>query len=293
MEISLGPIQYFWVKDQVKAFYREMAETPVDIVYLGETVCYKRNELRLRDWLDIAAELEANGKEVVLSTLALIEAAAESHSVRKVCENGSYMVEANDIAAINLLSDAGLPFVTGPSINSYNNQTLLYFRKLGMQRWVMPVELGRETLQQILAGLDSANMPQTEVFAYGRLPLAYSARCFTARAHNLPKDRCELKCLQYPDGLLLESQEDQTLFTINGIQTQSGDCCDLRPQWQEMAALGVDVVRISPQSEGTANIVNELYADIKNNQVTSHATGGVCNGYWFGQSGLEWVAPAE
>ena len=35
---------------------------------------------------------------------------------------------------------------------------------------------------------------ETEVLAFGRLPLAVSARCFTARAHNLPKDQCDFRC---------------------------------------------------------------------------------------------------
>ncbi|MBN1377642.1 MAG: U32 family peptidase [Gammaproteobacteria bacterium] len=293
MKISLGPIQYFWPKNKVVAFYREMAETPVDIFYLGETVCYKRNELRLSDWIEIAHQLASNGKEVVLSTLALLEATAELNSVRKVCENGEFMIEANDIAAINLLSEAKLPFITGPTINSYNIQTIKYFQALGMLRWVMPVELGRQTLKKIITGLDPENLPQTEVFAYGKLPLAYSARCFTARAHDLPKDRCQLKCLNYPDGLLLESQEQRSLFTINGIQTQSGDCYDLRSQWREMKRIGVDVMRISPQAENTSDIINDLYANIQNDEVVNYAESGFCNGYWFGQSGLEWVAAAE
>lgn len=292
MKISLGPIQYFWPKNRVIEFYDEIAGTAVDSVYLGEAICYKRTELRLQDWMSIARKLADRGKEVVLSTLTLLEAAAELHAVRKVCDNGEFMVEANDIAAVNLLAEANQSFVAGPSINIYNSRSLNYLYRVGMRRWVMPVELGRDTLQAILAELDNNATPETEIFTYGRLPLAYSARCFTARAHNLPKDRCELKCLGYPDGLLLESQEEQTLFTLNGIQIQSGDTCDLRPQWREMEALGVDILRISPQSTGTADIIAALHSAMKDNAPLPDNTGS-CNGYWFGQSGLERVVSPE
>lgn len=293
MKISLGSILYFWPKEKVLDFYAQMAESPVDIFYLGETVCYKRNELRLRDWMEIARQLAANGKEVVLSTLSLLEAAAELHSVKKVCTNNEFLVEANDIGAVQLLAKAGVPFVIGPSINTYNSQTLQYFQKLGMQRWIMPVELGRDTLTQILQELDPDKKPQTEVLAYGKLPLAYSARCFTARAHNLAKDRCELKCLQYPDGLLLESQEKQTLFTINGIQTQSGERYDLRPQWQDMRTIGVDVFRISPDLNTSAKLITELHNAIEHNTQLEVASSGTCNGYWYGQSGLDQLVSPE
>ena len=293
MKISLGPILYFWPKNKVQDFYAQLVDAPVDIFYLGETVCYKRNELRLRDLLDIAHKLTAQGKEVVLSTLALLEAAAELHAVRKVCENGEFMVEANDIAAVHLLSKESVPFVAGPSINTYNSQTLNYFTKLGMQRWVMPVELGRDTLQQMLAECEPDSKPETEVFTYGKLPLAYSARCFTARAHNLPKDRCELKCLHYPDGLTLKSQEQQSLFTINGIQTQSGDTYDLRPQWQDMANSGVDILRISPDANTTAETIEELHNSMQNNSSIQASVTESCNGYWFGQSGLDKILTQE
>ena len=43
----------------------------------------------------------------------------------------------------------------------------------------------------------------TEAWAFGRLPLAFSARCFTARHHHLNKDDCGFRCLEDPDGLLL------------------------------------------------------------------------------------------
>ena len=66
MKLALGPLLYYWQRDAVFAFYDAMAATPVDVVYLGETVCSRRHELRLADWLEIAARLRGAGKEVCL-----------------------------------------------------------------------------------------------------------------------------------------------------------------------------------------------------------------------------------
>ncbi|MBI5782243.1 MAG: U32 family peptidase, partial [Gammaproteobacteria bacterium] len=197
MRLSLGPIQYFWERERVLDFYARVAEAPVDIVYLGETVCSKRRALRLPDWLDIARQLTAVGKEAVLSTLTLIEAESEVSYMRTIIENGCYMVEANDMAAVNMLAGVA-PFVVGPHVNVYNGRALDLLARTGAQRWVMPMELDRETL----AALQS-NRPaglEIEVFVFGRLPLSFSARCFTARAHNLPKDECDFRCADYPEG---------------------------------------------------------------------------------------------
>lgn len=51
MKLSLGPLQYFWPRERTLAFYRDAARWPVDIIYLGETVCSKRRELGTRDWI--------------------------------------------------------------------------------------------------------------------------------------------------------------------------------------------------------------------------------------------------
>ncbi len=57
MKLSLGPIPYYWPRAAVFDYYRAVARTAVDIVYLGETVCSRRHELRLPDWLDLARML--------------------------------------------------------------------------------------------------------------------------------------------------------------------------------------------------------------------------------------------
>src|SRR5690606_8812807 len=88
MKISLGPIQYYWPRDTVLAFYDTMAAAPVDIVYLGETVCARRHELRLADWLALAAMLEGAGKQVVLSTQVLVESGPDLGTLRRIVANG-------------------------------------------------------------------------------------------------------------------------------------------------------------------------------------------------------------
>jgi collagenase-like PrtC family protease len=291
--ISVGPIAYFWSKQQVLDFYRDIASSGVDIVYLGETVCSKRRELDLDDWLSIAASLTEAGKEVVLSTLTLIEAESEVSVVRRICDNDRYMVEANDYTAINILSEnEATAFVTGPSVNIYNGDTLSYLGELGLRRWVLPVELGRDTL----ADMQILRPPgvETEVFAFGRLPLAYSARCFTARSENFPKDDCRFVCDRYPDGLLMSTREDQAFLAFNGIQTQSAKVFSLLGEIPALRRLGVDVLRISPQSESTKEIIDLFKRHAARDDIPERSVeqlagltrGEICQGYWRGDAGM-------
>jgi hypothetical protein len=65
MNLSLGPLLYYWSRDDTLAFYGEAANWPLARVYLGESVCSRRHLLRLQDWLALAEKLTAAGKEVV------------------------------------------------------------------------------------------------------------------------------------------------------------------------------------------------------------------------------------
>ena len=301
MKLSLGPILYYWPKQKVFDFYSAIAQSPVDIVYLGEAVCSKRKELSNSDWLDIAAQLTQAGKEVVLTTLALITARSEVQTLKKICDQRQLLVEANDMAAVSLLAENKLPFVCGTSINLYNRQSLSLMQRKGMKRWVMPVELSAETLTQMLFEVEEQGMSETletEVFSFGKIPLAYSARCFTARAENRPKDKCQLACLEYPEGIQLQSQETLQLFTINGVQTQSASRYNLLAEWQRMQSIGVDIMRISPQGDETVKVIESFFHTVNgtNNQTVPlldlalHESD--CNGYWYGQPGMYCQPPS-
>ncbi|NYT61829.1 U32 family peptidase [Alcaligenaceae bacterium] len=291
MKIALGPLQYYWSRIDTMQFYESVTHTPVDIVYLGETVCSRRRELRLPDWLEIADMLANAGKQVVLSTQVLIESGNDLSILRKIVDNGRYMVEANDMGAVHCLD--GQPFIAGPYLNIYSTPTLDILAGLGARRWVMPLEMGAEGLESMQQGRPAGI--ETEVFAYGRMPLAFSARCFTARNRNIPKDNCQYVCMDHPDGLLLETRESQPFLVLNGIQTQSALVYTLLNEISAMQDMQVDVVRISPQSQYTSNVI-ELYHEVINkrlnptdafDQLQHLMPAAPCNGYWHGRPGLE------
>ena len=294
MKLALGPVLYYWDRDTMLSFYDEMADAPVDIIYLGETVCSRRHLLRLQDYLDMAERLAAAGKEVVISTQTLIESEYDVKTLRKIAENENFRVEANDMGAVRLLANK-LPFVAGSTLNIFNPQTLDLLAGLGASRWVMPVEISRESLASILRNRQSGI--ETEVFAYGRLPLAFSARCFTARHHNLQKDDCQFKCLDYEDGLALKTREGQPFLTLNGIQTQSALVHNLIGELDTLQDAGIDVVRVSPQAHHTGEILRLFREGMEQRLTSAQALAQIeglmpaasCNGYWHGKPGLDFI----
>lgn len=292
MKLSLGPIQFYWSSEKVREFYRQAASWPVDIVYLGETVCSKRRELRWSDWQEIGAELEQAGKQVVYSTLALVEAESELKVMGQICRESEQLVEANDFAAVQMMSEQQSPYVTGPAINLYNAEAIGRLAKTGLKRWVMPVELGRDALEGIMAQKQLFNDVETEVFVYGHMPLAFSARCFTARNFDLPKDNCQLKCIEFESGIRLSSKEDETLFTVNGIQTMSGLPVNYLPFVKDIKELGADIIRISPVAEDMSELVAQFRQAIDGDILAVTASDHV-NGYWLGESGKDWKDRAE
>lgn len=295
MKLALGPVAYYWPRQQVLDFYAGVARSAADVVYLGEVVCSRRHELAFEDWLALARELQAAGKEAVLSTQALTESAGDLRIVQRVVENGRFRIEANDWGAARLASrTAG--WVAGPHLNVYNPETLALLHELGMRRWVAPVESTRATLRGVLAARPQPL--EAEVFAHGRLPLAFSARCFTARRFNLQKESCDYRCVQFPDGMPLDTRDGDPFLVVNGIQTQSASVYSLAGELGALRAAGVEVLRISPQSRGTLPLLDAWRALCDGKLAVADAQaalaegspGPLVNGFWRGRAGREQVA---
>ena len=293
MQLTMGPVPYYWPKARLDAFHAAIAAAPIDRVYLGEAICSRRHEYRTTDWLEAAARLADAGKEVVLSSQVLMESESDLRALRRFAANGRFVLEANDMSAVHTIAGRA-PFVAGAHLNIYNAEALAFIASLGAERWVPPFEMTRDSIASILAQKPAG--VTTEVFAYGRLPLAFSARCFTARHYDLPKDDCRFACLDHPEGLAVATREREPFLMLNGIQTQSYRVLNLVDALPDMRELGIDAVRLSPQPERMDEVIAAFRAALEgaaSGEVTALLSTALpaapCNGYWHGRPGLDYV----
>ena len=98
--------------------------------------------------------------------------------------------------------------------------------------------------------------------------------------------------------MTLSTREGQAFLALNGIQTQSAQTCNLLPELAELRELKVDVLRVSPQPEGTEAVIEAFAACLRGERdpvetaraINATLPYGACDGYWQGQAGLRQVA---
>jgi collagenase-like PrtC family protease len=144
--------------------------------------------------------------------------------------------------------------------------------RFGIRRAVLPRVLSLRQVEQV-----SARSPvPVEVFC--------SARCFTARAHDLAKDDCGFRCLDDPEGLPLATREGAPLLRINGVQVLGEAMVDLGGEWLQLEALGAEVLRIVPEPGHTAAVVARLRVALDQRMPMPADDAGAA-GYWRGAPG--------
>ncbi len=254
--LTLGPLLFNWDADRLRSFYNGIAaNSKFDRVHLGEVVCGKRMPFTDAVWPDVIEELEAAGKEVVLSTLALPATPRERKSIADLCRD-KRLIEVNDVTALPLR--LGGPFVVGPLVNIYNERAAQFLAARGAVTLSTPVELPLSSVAAIARACPDL---EVEVFAFGRLPLALSSRCYHARLHGLHKDSCQFVCTADLDGLAVDTIDGQPFLAVNGVQTLSQGVQAFCPTAGEAASSGISRLRLSPHTTDMV-AVSSIYRDL-------------------------------
>lgn len=291
--ITLGPIYFLWNEEKWRDFYFAVAdEAPVDRVVIGETICSKRSHFHEAVLADVIERLESAGKEIVLSTLALATLGRELKSTAALMQQSDYPVEVNDLSGLGLAKHSHL---IGPLVNVYNGATARLLFGRGATTICLPPELPFASVRAICGALPDKDF---EIMAFGRLPLAISARCAHARAKGRSKDNCQFVCGEDPDGLPLKTLDRQSFLVLNGVQTVSQTCQVLLEELQDLARAGVTGIRLSPQDCDMVAVANVFRGVL--NQETEVAAGleslrrlypgtEFSNGFHHSQEGAKWV----
>ena len=287
--LTLGPVLFNWPVEKWRDFYFRIAdEAPVDTVVVGETVCEKRLPFFAPHFPDVIERLQRGGKEVVFATLGLIANERERAATRDAVNMDDLLIEANDITAVAEL--AGRPHAIGPMVNVYNEGTLEFLAGQGACRVCLPPELPGKSV----AALTLAAAIELEVQVFGRLPLAISTRCYHARSRNLSKDGCLYVCAEDPDGMIIETIDDEPFLAVNGTQTMSLSYVNLMRELQGLKALGVRRFRLSPQDidmVAVATLFREALEGTESVSMANVALAMLCegtafsNGFFHGHEG--------
>lgn len=261
LSLTLGPVLYNWPVARWVDFYNRIAdEAPVDRVCIGEVVCSKRKPFLDDAILGTVDRLERGGKEVVYATLALPTSKREIRDIGDMIQAG-YLIEANDIATVHMLG--GRAHVIGPFVNIYNEDSLAVHLKLGATRVCLPPELPFESIRLMAKGNSAV-----EVFAFGRPPLALSARCYSARQAHMAKDSCQFVCESDSDGMEVRTIDGMPFLAVNGIQTQGYVVAAAVGQIEPLREIGVVSLRLSPQTCDMVRVA-QIFRDLADGNTTT------------------------
>lgn len=295
LKLTLGPVPYLWDGEEWRDFYFSIADSAwIDAVTLGEVVCSKRTHFIQPFVDDVVARLEAAGKQVALASLAMVTLEREAEATRRLAKSDGPVIEANDLSAIGLL--AGKPHLVGPFVNVYNGATARMLAARGATRICLGPEISAASVAAIVQDAPGIDF---EVFGFGRLPLAISARCAHARAKGHSKDNCHFICRDDPDGLAVETLDGQSFLSLNGVQTMSHTCQVLLAELPMLAQAGVSHLRLSPQ-RCDMNAIAAVFAGVRDGRTSvndgEHQLAAIypnapfSNGFYHGVVGADWVS---
>ncbi|MGO3928288.1 ubiquinone anaerobic biosynthesis protein UbiV [Rhodopseudomonas pseudopalustris] len=265
MQLTLGPVLYNWKPELWRDFYFRIAdEAPVDTVVVGEVVCSKRSPFLDPHIPAVVERLAAAGKTVLMGSLTLMSLPRERKAMLELAADDTFTMEVNDLTCLGMLG--GKPHAIGPFVNIYNEATATYFASRGATRICLPPELPLSAIRAIAQAQPDVTF---EVFSFGRVPLAISARCYHARLNKLSKDNCKFVCDQDPDGLAVTTLDDEPFLAMNGVQTLSYTSASLLGDVDKLRDAGVGAMRLSPQQCDMVAVA-KLFRDVVDGKVAGN-----------------------
>jgi putative protease len=278
--------------------------SPYDAVYLGNITCrlYEANLLERPDDLrEAIAEAKGRGLIAYLTTYAAPRndvLPRLRRSVAVAVEAGIDGVEVHNLGVLKLVHEAhpGLPVHIGGLANVYTDAAAEVLKQYGAVRITPNYELSLDEIGQIHRRV---GLPM-ELLIHGKMPLGISDHCFLLEYEAKWGIACPDLCQQD----LYLKKGDWAMKSIGKGVLSGKDVCML-DHLPRLVAEGYRAFRIEAVSESPAyrREIGRVYREALERAcsgscaleerwlqtVRRHARIGLCNGFYFGRSGMEYV----
>jgi putative protease len=278
--------------------------SPYDAIYLGNITCrlYEANLLERVDELrEAIATVRRQGLKAYVSTYA----APRNDFLPKLrkalaaaVEAGADAVEVHNLGVLKIVHEAypRLPVHIGGFANVYTDAGAEVLKRFGAVRITPNYELSLDEINQIWR---QVALPM-ELLVHGKMPLGISDYCFLLEYEEAWGIKCPDLCQQD----LFLRQGDWAMKSIGKGILSGKDVCMLE-HLPRLIADGHACFRIEAVSESPVYRleVGQVYREAIEHAcarvggsdgrwrevLNAHARVGLCNGFYFGRSGMEYL----
>ena len=283
---------------------RESDLSAYDAVYLGNIYCriFEDNFLeRMDDLVEGIALVKGQGLRAYVTSYAAprndvlpkVEKALETAAAA-----GADAVEVHNLGVLRMVHEQfpGMPAHVGGFANVYTDAGAEVLKEYGAVRFTPNYEISLDEVGGITRG---AGMP-AELLVHGKMPLGVSDYCFLLEYEQHWPEKCPALCQKQ----LLLRQGDWALRSVGKGVLSGRDVCMLE-HLPALIAAGHTVFRIEAAYETPAyrlNIAKIYRAALERafagdwtvdeaawNTIREHTVVGLCNGFYFGRTGGEYV----
>lgn len=285
---------------------KEIDFSAYDALYLGDFTCplYPGNFSRQIEALEKGVErVKSMGKRCYLSLYA-IPKDGDLPWIKELLRGSRDLpldgIEVHNMGLLCIVNEimGDVPIHLGVFGNLYTHETAKVLKEYGVERVFPNAEL---SLEEIIYIRDHAPV-QVVVPLHGKIPLVISATCFVTEYTKHVPVHCEEGCSH---GHWL-THDDWQLKNIGRVNLSGKDLCMLE-HLDLLVNNGLDLFYIHTLGETPAYVetIGAVYRDALQkaqagkefctqhwmDQVRSLSRIGLCNGYYFGVSGQEYLSP--
>ena len=287
---------------------RESDLSSYDAVYLGNIYCraFEDNLLeKPAELREAIARLKGLGRRAYVSTyaaprndaLAKVEQALET-----AAQAGADAVEVHNLGVLRTVHEKfpELPVHIGGFANVYTDAGASVLKEYGAVRFTPNYEISLEEVKNIA----SASGVPAEILIHGKMPLGVSDYCFLLEYDEKWPEKCPVLCQKN----LFLKQNGWAMRSVGKGVLSGKDVCMLE-HLPLLAGSGCSRFRIEAAYETPAyrsqiariyraalECLGESELIIEESAwqlIRSHTEVGLCNGFYFGRSGSEYIGQQE